>query len=297
MVWLARFSVALPVAAICPPALLKLPLAPDAVRFRSAPAAVPDARPAKIVPFRLSRVPAATLSACRPSTVPPWLLKALSAVTLTAWPPISPELTTAVPCTVVVAPPRVPVFVIVVPVTPSAFDAVTVPALVTAPPFSVAEPVLIVPAVAIPCVPVTLNVPLTWLVLPTLPSDTAAPLNVALPPTSGSAAMDSAFAALATKLPAAWLLPVRAMSRPALNTESPTLAVRPCPVMSCVAETPSLPRAATWPSSAAFPWVAFRVVSPADWVAPVTATLVPTSETWPPCAMTLPVALVVPAAD
>ncbi len=159
--------------------------------------------------------------------MPFWLLSVLSAVTLTVWPPIRPALATSVPCTLVVAPPSVPLLVMVEPVTVNVFDAVTVPILLTAPPVSFADPALMVPAVVTPCAPVAVSVPLIWLLLPVAPSATLAPLRVASPPTTGSAAMARRFPAVAVRLPAAWLPPVRAISRPAARVVLPTLVVVP----------------------------------------------------------------------
>ncbi len=246
MVWFCRFRVALLAARICPPALLKLPLPPLTVAVKSPLVVEPDGLPANMTPFwLLVSALAVTFSACVPSSVPFWFERLLSAVTLTVWPPIRPVLTTSVPCTVVVAPPSVPVLVIVVPVAVSELDAVTVPAFVTVPPVRLAELVAIVPAVATLCVPVAVSVPLTWLVVPALPNDTLVPLRLALPPTTGSAAMETPLVAVAVRLPAVWLLPVSAMLLPAASVVSPTLAVLPLPVMSWFAETPSLPRVAT----------------------------------------------------
>ncbi|CAH0444791.1 hypothetical protein LMG9673_04474 [Ralstonia pseudosolanacearum] len=228
-VWFRRLIVALLPARIWPPALLKLPLPPDTVALRSpCPGVVPDGLPANITPLRLLvSVLAATASDLVPSSVPFWLLSVLSAVTLTVWPPIRPALATSVPCTLVVAPPSVPLLVMVEPLTANVFDAVTVPILLTAPPISLADPALIVPAVVTPCAPVAVSVPLIWLLLPVAPSATLAPLRVASPPTTGSAAMARRFPAVAVRLPAAWLPPVRAISRPAARVVLPTLVVVP----------------------------------------------------------------------
>ncbi len=245
-VWFRRLIVALLPARIWPPTLLKLPFPPDTVALRSpCPAVVPDGLPANITPLRLLvSVLAATASDLVPSSVPFWLLSVLSAVTLTVWPPIRPALATSAPCTVAVAPPSVPLLVIVVPATARVLEALTVPEFVTVPPVRLAVAVLIVPAVARLCVPVAVSVPLTWLVLPLAPSTTATPFRVASPPTTGSADNARRLPAVAARLPAVWLLPVRAMSWPAVSAVSPTLAVLPCPVMSCDAVTVNLPSAA-----------------------------------------------------